>query len=108
MRQERKQELAARKQGPDGRRHDITIFESGHTPSNKRSWEVHECNARLIVADYDGSLAANPNAWTEITLEEYESYESGRSTTRSISMTLKGDLRQSLIDMLRRDPQPIG
>jgi hypothetical protein len=104
----RKQEIAAHKQSADGRRHDLDIFESGHVPSNKRSWEVHQCNARLRVADYDGTLEVNREPWTEITIEEYETYESGRSVTRSISITLKDDMRRTLIDMLSREPQPVG
>lgn len=89
-------------------RNVIEIFEANHIPSNKRSWEVHTCAARLMVADYDGSLTANPEPWTELTIEEYEGYANGRQVTRSISMTLKGECRDALIAMLSRKPQPMG
>jgi hypothetical protein len=108
MRTERKIEIAKNHQSPDGRRRDIEFFESGHTPYNKRTFEVHECNARLSVEDYDGSLERNPNPWTQITLSEYETYESGKSVSRNISMTLNADMRKTLINLLSREPQPLG
>jgi hypothetical protein len=101
-------EIAKNSQSADGRRRDLEFFETNHIPSNKRAWEVHKCNARLAVADYDGTLAANRKPWTEITVEEYETYESGKSTTRSVTFYLHEDNRQALIDMLSRDPQPVG
>lgn len=105
---ERKQELQKRNQSKDGRRHDIDILEINHVPYNKHSWKVHTCSAVLHVADYDGSLAVNRDAWTEITLSEFEGYESGRQVERNISITLKGEMRDALIRMLSRPAQPIG
>ena len=105
---ERKNETVERKQSVDGKAHEIRIDQTGYVPFNKRSWEVHpNTRAILRVKDYDGSLKANPKAWTNIELTEVLHYDSGKIVERTISLVIDGEQRESLIKMLSRDPQPI-
>lgn len=97
----RKQSISERIGQPDSPQQEIRILETGHVPFNKRSWEVHECRAIVRVVDYDGSKPGAP-AWTNITLTELESYESGREIERNISVDLNAETRGAVLTMLDR------
>lgn len=82
--------------------HEMRLFTEGHTPYNKRPWEVTNGRAILEVRDYDGLSASNPEAWTEVQLREVTTNARGNDVERVISITLNPDERRALIEMLSR------
>jgi hypothetical protein len=71
-----------------------------HTPYNKRHGEVKSLGL-LSVEDFKGSDTATP--WTRIELEEITTGAQGRTSSRTIALTLRGDARDTLRRMLAAD-----
>lgn len=76
----------------------FTAYTADHCPVNKRRWEIHKSSIVLSVKDYNGRKpGANPDAWTQIDLEETtQAKEGGNFQTRQLSLTLDAEGRAAL------------
>jgi hypothetical protein len=76
----------------------FSLNDFDHTPFSKRKGEV-QATGKLVIQDYDGSNA-NKETWLSLELTEIVHHESGRSASRTITMTLDPAARKALIEML--------